>query len=192
MTDITPYPLCWPQGFPRAPRRERGTFRTALPGALKNVRETLRLFGQDSGRAVSDIVISSNVTLGSERPADPAVAVWFTWEGMRLCIAVDRYQTVEANLQAVHLIMEARRTEVRHGGLNIIKAAFAGFRALPAPISPGWRAVLGLADAATLSEAERAFKEKAKSAHPDAGGSTEAMSNLTAAITEARKALSHG
>lgn len=35
---------------------------------------SLRLFGVDAGRAVSDIVMSSNVTLGVAKPGDPGLA----------------------------------------------------------------------------------------------------------------------
>ena len=129
---ITAYPLHWPQGFPRAKLRERGAFKTTLAGALDNVQGSLRRFASDSGRKLENVVMSSNVTLGASSPADPGVAVWFTWDGLGVCIAVDRYQTVEANLQAIHHIIEARRTELRHGTLALVRASFAGFLALPA------------------------------------------------------------
>jgi hypothetical protein len=57
-------------------------------------------------------------------PADPGVAVWFTWDGMQVCIAVDRYQKVASNLQAIHHIIEARRVELRHGTLALVRASF--------------------------------------------------------------------
>lgn len=51
-----------------------------------------------------------------------------------------------------------------------------------------WRAVLE--DPKTLAEAEVTYKRLAKLRHPDKpGGSTEAMAELNAAITQARKAL---
>jgi hypothetical protein len=187
MTTVTPYPLCWPSNFPRSTRREKGLFKTQLSDALRNVRNSVIAFGRDSGKATTEPVISSNVSLGVTSPTDPGVAVWFTWDGLRLCIAVDRYLTVAANLQAIHLILESRRTEMRHGGLHIIRAAFAGFQALPAPAAKSWREILGLTDKATLDDAEQAYRERAKTAHPDQGGSHAAMSELTTAIAAARK-----
>ena len=50
-----------------------------------------------------------------------------------MCIPVDRYNSVEANLQAIHHIIEARRVELRHGTLALVRASFTGFKALPAP-----------------------------------------------------------
>lgn len=43
---------------------------------------TLRKFADDSGKKLVDLSISSNVTLGVAAPADPGVAVWFTWDGL--------------------------------------------------------------------------------------------------------------
>lgn len=178
------YPLQWPDTFPRAKARGASAFKTGLPAALKNVETALRLFGTDSGKAVSDIVLSSNVTLGQARPADPGVAVWFTWDGEQRCIAVDRYLKVEDNLQAIFHVLEARRTELRHGTLALVRATFQGFKALPPP--PGarpWREVLGFKPYQTVSkeEVETAYRSRAAQAHPDKGGTREEWDALTRA-----------
>lgn len=169
MIHIDSYPLAWPAGFPRAARRGEGSFKSSLAGALQNVENSLRLFGADSGKKIEDLIISSNVTLGQQRPADPGVAVWFTWDGIQVCIPVDRYSKVEHNLQAIHHVIEARRTELRHGGLAIVKAAFTGFKALPSPgsIVAPWRKVLGLGATPTMAEAETAYRQLRSKHHPD-------------------------
>lgn len=178
----TAYPLSWPDTMPRATRREAGAFKASLAAALDNVASSLRLFGNDSGKPVSNIVLSSNVALGVSKPEDPGVAAWFIWEGQQICIAVDRYATPAANLQAIHHILEARRTELRHGTLNLVRATFQGFKALPAPPGSHWTEILGLPVNATAQQIRDAFKAKAKTAHPDQGGSQAAM----AALTDAR------
>lgn len=188
----TAYPLSWPEGFPRAKSRESGRFKTTLNAAIKNVRDSLRLFEADSGKVAQNVIISSNVTLGEAKPADPGVAIWFVWNGAQVCIPVDRYSTVEANLQAIHHVIEARRTEARHGGLAIVQAAFAGFRALPAPGRKPWREVLGLPATATMTDIDRAYRELAKTRHPDAGGSEAMMAELNAARDAARKEVGGG
>lgn len=190
---IPAHPLCWPDTIPRhRGMRERGQFKATLTVALENVETSLRLFSKDSGRPVKDVVLSSNVTLGAHRPADPGVAAWFTWDGDQVCIPVDRYATVEANLQAIHHIVEARRVEMRHGTLALVKASFRGFRALPAPASKrDWRDVLGFAGDVQPSRAlviER-YRSRASSEHPDRGGSDAAMSELNAARDEALRAI---
>jgi hypothetical protein len=184
-----PYPLAWPQGVPRTDpaRREPGKFRTTVSGALENVRASLASFARDSQRKISSIVLSSNVTLGNSKPADPGIAAWFVWDGLSVCIAIDRYQTPAANLQAIHHIIEARRTELRHGTLAMVRATFTGFQALPAPIERGWWEVLGVRKDASLEEVEAAYRTKAKMAHPDTGGSNGAMRDLNAARDAGRK-----
>jgi len=180
------FPLTWPAGFPRSNEREKGAFKATLNTALQNVTASLRLFGRDSGKPVSNIVLSSNVALGATRPDDPGVAAWFVWEGLTICIPVDRYTTVEANLQAIHHVLEARRTELRHGTIALVRATFQGFAALPAPMPRRrWGEVLQVPLGANREQVEAAFRRLAKSAHPDAGGSSDAMSELSQARNEA-------
>ena len=192
MTNIaSAYPLAWPTTFPRSAKREHGRFKTTLAGSIKNTQDSLRLFADDSNRKLENLVISSNVSLGAQKPADPGVAVWFSWDGMEVCIAVDRYTTVEANLQAIHYILEARRVEMRHGTLALVRASFSGFKALPAPKGSTWREVLGFDGTVepTAQEIEAKYKHLASAAHPDRdGGSNEAMQRLNAARDAARNA----
>jgi hypothetical protein len=154
---------------------------------------SVQLFATDTNKRVESLVISSNVTLGVERPSDPGVAVWFVWDGMQVCIAVDRYAKVEDNLQAIHHIVEARRTEMRHGGLHIVRATFRGFTALPAPKRRSWREVLsvdGTVPDHGCRESKAATALLAKARHPDSpGGSHDAMTELNTAKSEALKEI---
>lgn len=189
----TAFPLTWPATMPRTKTPVKSQFRTSLNGALSNVRDSLLSFSRDSGKKIDGLVISSNVTLGEQKPADPGVAVWFTWDGLSVCIAVDRYPKVEDNLQAIHHVIEARRTELRHGGLHIVRATFTGFAALPSPGSKRpWREVFGFgpAEQIGLNYLNERFRAKSKAAHPDApGGSHDAMAELNAAKAEALREI---
>ena len=197
---MTPFPLAWPDHIPRwKGARQSGQFRTSLAGAMKNVEDSLRHFGSDSGKPVKNVVVSSNVTLGQSKPDDPGVAIWFEWDGLPIVIPVDRYAKVEANVQAIHHVIEARRTELRHGTLALVRATFQGFKALPSPGGPkrSWRAVLGLdtrhkgiLDPVSRDRIEKAYRELAKERHPVApGGSHEAMAELNAAKEEALREI---
>ena len=180
------YPLSWPDGFPRSAKRETGQFKTSLAVALKNVETSLARFGKDSGKPVAHVVLSSNCALGVARPQDPGIAVWFTWDGLQVCIPVDRYTTPEANLQAIHHVLEARRTELRHGTLALVRATMTGFVALPAPGAKPWEQVLGVSREANIDQIEAAYRRLAKDRHPDHGGSTDAMAELNRARKEAQ------
>lgn len=189
MTKAQAYPLAWPQGIARhkASWRERSQFRVNLQGALDNVRNSLRLFGKDSGHDVADVVISSNCSLGEDTPSDPGIAVWFMWDKRQVCIPIDRYSTPAANLQAIHHVLEARRVEARHGTVQMVRQSFAGFLALPAPRH--WSDVLGVSLTADRTAIESAFRERAKEAHPDRPNGSEAA---MAELNQAREAALEG
>jgi len=191
---IPAFPLQWPADLPRTERKVSSQFRTSLSAALKNVKGSLELFAKDSGKAVTEIVLSSNVGgLDLAPPSDPGVAAWFNWDGEQRCIAVDRYPKPEDNLQAIHHILEARRTEMRHGGLHIVRQTFKGFTALPAP---DWKRTLGLDQPGriiTREDIDAAYRARAKTAHPDKpGGSAEKMAALTSAKTMGLAAIGAG
>lgn len=174
------HPLCWPPGFPRSGTQEAGQFKTDREKALQNVIGSLRRFGADSGKKVESTILSSNVTLLDDSPDDPGVAVWFRWDGIQVCIPCDRYKTVAANLQAVHHIIEARRVELRHGTLALVRATFNGFKAIAPPRGGTWREVLGIPTTARVDKGviERAYIGQAKKRHPDAGGTAHQMAEL--------------
>lgn len=182
---VKSYPLQWPPGFPRwKGSRIGGSFRTDFETALRNVRKSLEAFAKDSGKAISDPVLSSNIDMNpltantGKRPADPGVAVWFTWDGLPVCIPVDRYDSPAANLQAIHHIIEARRTELRHGTLALVRATFTGFKALPPPPGSSWREVLQITGPVSREIIQRQWKQLAAHHHPDQGGSADKMAEL--------------
>lgn len=186
------FPLSWPPTFPRAKYPEKGRFKATLAASIKNVQDSLRMFAGDSGKKLDNLVISSNVTLGVGRPADPGVAVWFVWDGLQVCIAVDRYNTVEGNLQAIHHILEARRVELRHGTLALVRATFQGFIALPAPKGKDWRSVLGVDKQTSLEGVQRAYRVLAGEHHPDRGGDPARMAEINKAWEQAQQEIGNG
>jgi hypothetical protein len=158
-----PYPLAWPEHQRRTHTRVKSAFKVEFTTAQKNVLTSLRLFAQDTGTKLEDARITASVGLmGMNAPTDPGIAVWFTWDGDVRCIAVDRYLTVRENLQALHHVLEARRTEFRHAGIEMVRTTFRGFRAaLPAPGAAPWWTILGVPPDATVDQIRAAFKARA-------------------------------
>lgn len=189
--DVASYPLTWPVGFPRTKIRASGRFKTSLYAALENVQEELRRFANDSGKKLTDVVISSNFTLSDQRPKDSGVAVYFTWDGEETCIPVDSYQKIEDNLQAIFKCIEAKRTMLRHGGINLVKAAFRGYAALPDPASMDWKQVLGVGDGDDLDTIKREGRRLAARFHPDKPtGDPEMFRQVTEALETAKREYS--
>lgn len=183
----TAYPLHWPQEWPRTVGRGKSQFKTSLEGAISNVDKSLKMFATDSGKRVENLLVSSNFQLMSRNPTDPGVAIYFTWDGISTCIAVDRYAKIEENLQAIHHCIEAERVKLRHGGLNLVRAAFRGYAALPPPRGREWWDVLEVRRDMPLANIEVNYKRLARDNHPDKGGSAQKMAELNAAIAQARK-----
>jgi hypothetical protein len=186
------YPLQWPAGVPRTPpgKRSQSLFTTTLKAATEDVLREIRLLG---GRLP---VISANLELRNDglpyanqkQPADVGVAVYFQRKGEGLSFACDRWAKVEHNLRAIMKTIEAIRGIERWGSSDLMERAFTAFTALPAPEQ--WWQVLGVAQSATAAEIDTAYREKARAAHPDTGGSDAAMARLNAARDQGRAA--HG
>lgn len=176
--------------MPRTKTRTASRFQTTLSKAIKNVKNEIRLFGENSGKPITGLILSSNVTLADSKPADPGIAAYFRWDGLDCCIAVDRYPKVEDNLQAISKVVEAERAKIRHGGLNIVRAAFRGYAALPPPESrEPWYKVLGVPQDCDLDAAREAHRALAIEHHPDVGGDTAMMADVNCAWDEAQRVL---
>jgi hypothetical protein len=156
---IDAYPLSWPVGWQRTPNHERKSPRFMkkenvrsridpnawtsatryinVSDGVDRVLDELRMLGVER----RTVIISTNVELRrdgvprSDRAnvGDPGVAVYWTdpHTGQQDCMAVDLYDTVAGNLGAVAATLDAMRAIERHGGAQILKRAFQGFKALP-------------------------------------------------------------
>ena len=169
MKKATAYPLYWPDSIPRCKRPATSRFSTSLSKSLKNVSKSLELFAADSKYKVENIVVSSNVTLGEQRPKDAGVVVYFSWNGLSTCIPIDRYLKCEENLQAIHLCIEAERVKLRHGGINLVTAGFRGNASLPPPTkdNKSWWNVLLVDQTSDKESVYQAYKKLRSFHHPD-------------------------
>lgn len=186
---VAPYPLCWPTGVPRTPANKRITstpFRTDFDRAVRNVADSLRKFQADAGVKITDVILSTNVDLLNRHPTDPGACAWFKMDDQFVAFGVDRFAKVEANIQAIHHIIEARRTELKYGGLAIVRQTFRAFLALPgaAPEKPWWE-ILGIPENASAERIEDAYRDLAKRHHPDVGGSADMMAKINIARQQA-------
>lgn len=187
---INAYPLAWPPGWPRTEpgKRERSRFDATVPGALAFLEDEVRRLG------AKGLVLSSNYTLGRP-PDDPGVCAYFEYQDVRAAIPCDRWVKVEDNLHAIAKTIEAMRGIERWGAKHMVKAAFTGFAALPAPgqSTRGWREVLELNPGDGIpSKVEAAYKRLRSEKHPDKGGSPAAFHEVQTAYEQARAELGIG
>ena len=211
------FPLAWPFHWKRTPLRERkrAAFRRTITKDEQVVRNNVatterrhitsavtiaaaidRLEAELLRLGATDPILSTNVALGMrgmplsvvKEPGDPGAAVYVRLLGKDLVFASDRWDRVADNITAIAQHIDALRRIDRYG-VGRVEQAFAGYAALP-PSADDWRLVLGVGEYATVEQVDAAFLEKAKSLHPDVGGSHDDMARLTAARDLARKVLS--
>lgn len=125
--------------------------------------------------------------LNRREPDDQGVAVYFDRKGRRQVLACDQYTTIGDNIRAIGKTIEALRGIERWGASDMLDRAFTGFEALPAP-DPWWT-VLDVARDADIDDVHAAYRRKAKTMHPNAGGDRAEWDRLSAAYDAAKEAL---
>lgn len=195
----TAYPLYWPPGRPRCQaRRPNAQFKASFAGARDECLAEIRRLGG------SAVIISTNVPLKRDgRPShvqwgktipDPGVAVYFTRKEKELCFACDCWNHVQDNMHAIALTISALRGIARWGTGDMMEAAFAGFKALPAPGESSaiqWWKVLGVPINAAPDSVREAYRILAVKHHPDKGGDPELFLRLQAAYDQFNQMFNH-
>ena len=188
--------LDWPAGRPRkiAKDRRRGTYSTG--GTLVSLAEANQRLADELVRhkavdieLYADFVpaASGRVTGQKWSGVDPGAVVRYNVDRTGYCLPCDTFTELAQNIAGLaEYLKSVRKQEAL--GVATLSEMMTAFAALPAP--PSWREIFGLSKTATLQDAESAYRRRALSAHPDNGGSDEAMQRLNDAIAQARKDLS--
>lgn len=196
MSEITNYPLYWPDGRTRTglSGRRHGRFKTSFAAARHNLLAEIRRLGG------KNVIISSNLPLRNDglpystmKPSngDPGIACYFDRKARGLCFACDCYLTVDDNMHAIALTISALRGIARWGTGDMMEAAFRGFAALPERTGSAWWEVLGVDAQASISDAKGAYLLLAKKHHPDVGGDAELFRRINEAYSQARQLLTN-
>ncbi|HVZ95996.1 MAG TPA: J domain-containing protein [Chitinophagaceae bacterium] len=193
---IEAYPLQWPIGYSRTENnaKKHAQFSTAFAKARDGILRQLRAFN------AKDVIISSNVPLkrdgipyavpyGNSKNItdDTGIAVYFTLKDDQKVICCDAFHTLDDNIHAINLSLEALRGLDRWKCSDIVNQAFTGFKALPEVSSSNIWETLELPGQPDNSAIIRAnYKKIAKRIHPDVpGGSSEAFAQLLEAYRQA-------
>lgn len=195
------YPLQWPHWVKRCASRQSARFSKRGTNSLGWQTTKLLTVADARDRLQRELdllgargpVLSTNIELrldGQPRsgiePNDPGIAVYFTLKGKPLCMPCDKWDRVADNIAAVAAHIDAVRRIERYG-VQSVEEAFAGFAALPPPLS--WRDILEVTDGIDLAAGEAAYRRLARKHHPDNGGSTVKMAELNQARDAMRREL---
>lgn len=196
------YPLSWPSYVPRTKSRSSARFSTrkegyygaqrkSMTGALSALQSEM-----DKLSGATQLILSTNIALRLDgfpradqpKTQDPGAALYFNrftinkGSGQRICLPCDHWDRVEDNIYAIAMHIGAMRGMERWG-VGTVEQAFAGYKALSA--GEDWWDVLECRRDATREVVEAQYKARIRTAHPDTGGSTEAMARLNVARGQA-------
>lgn len=190
------FPLTWPQGWPRTrftkTHRDDPIRSISIGDGCEKVVGELRRIG------ATGIIISSNLRArldgqpysNQSQPLDCGIAVYFNLKNRSTVLACDKWDRVSRNLWAIAAHVEALRGQERWG-VGSIEQAFAGYAQLPGvgeSAGLSWWTELGVRPDANAETIKAAYYESAKLAHPDRGGSNDAMVRLNEAFSQAMMA----
>lgn len=205
---ISSHPLDWPDGVSRTEPYARHSWPGRTSDDFGDTKRDLVEEAESIADTTHAIVVSTNQPTYQDggrdvpyapssrgRPDDPGVAVYVVKGGSPRVFACDQYETLEGNMRAVRLTLkQLRRIEKR--GVNEGQRAYQGFQQLPPEGGttdthvPMWWDILDVSRNASPQEVKDAYREKAKNAHPDQGGTTKQWNRLRDAYQEGLEAVS--
>ena len=194
---VEAFPLHWPDGRTRTrpEKRQQAEIEATFAHAIRRAMYEARMLHAQGPFLSLNVPLGPKATplegYGDEPPDDSGAALYFNFDGERYCITCDHWCRVEDNIQAIALTIETLRRLQKISGFDLVRIALQGFRAASPPggDKESWWSVLGVPFDAPLHAAEAAYRELVLVAHPDRGGTADAMSRLNIAISEVRLLL---
>jgi hypothetical protein len=190
MSEISRWPLCWPNNVARTAPHIRGhpnfDERTIAVSVEHVLAEINRLNQRKWDFEDEDVIISTNVKptlqgVPSSAPGsvvDSGVAIYFKlrfvrngkWYDRSVVLTCDKWIKVCDNIRAIAKDIEAQRARQRWGCTNV-EQAFQGYVAIPEKCGgPSWWVLLKLPSTATKDQIKDRYRELSKQEHPDRGG----------------------
>lgn len=211
MSDITRFPLCYPDNVPRTAPHLRGTphfkERTIDSAVRFALEEINRLNGRRWDYEDESVIVSSNLRYRADgqpysnqsAPVDSGIAIYFNlrftrngkWYERPCVLTCDKWRKVHDNIHAIGKDIEAQRARQRWGCTNI-EQAFRGYLAIPEKCGgKSWWELLKLPSTANEFEIKDLYYALAKGRHPDVGGDREKWAQLQDAYDQAMASFKH-
>lgn len=183
---VSAYPLQWPANVQRTPSHKRSKPQFAEKSwghTLAEIQRQVKLFdGRYATLSTNQPLRQDGMPYASYRKIeDPGVALYFELDGEQVCFPCDRWVTLGLNMRAIAMNLDAMRA-MQRWGVGTVKQQFTGYKALAAENpTESWWDVLDCLPQAGAEVIQMQYRQLAKAAHPDLGGSAEAMARLNAA-----------
>lgn len=154
------------------------------PQVEAEIRDQLRKWGASTYSLTRPNYSSKTARGWSESPAEATVVLKANWKsGRELNLSYNKQSRSVDNARVLFLVIEAMRLNEVRGIQDVMREAYAQ---LPAPATPkpprDPYELLGVREDAPMTLIEKAYQMAAQEAHPDKGGSNEAMAELNAAL----------
>jgi hypothetical protein len=186
----------WPAGWERTPARERTTarkFQASLADSTKSIAGEMDRMGVDEFRASTAsggrYVKQNGLPKHNANPDDPGFVLRWSNDGEQFAVACDAYTRLKDNVRAVYLWVNETRLRgnrpVRTGDTEFAAARLPSGEEDAVAAAPPPHEVLDVAPDAPETIVEGAYRAKVQQAHPDKGGSAEALKR----VNRAREAM---
>lgn len=192
------YPLLWPVGYKRTPSSNiyYSRFRQSLNSAQAKLKKEVKSLNG------LDLIISTNIRVRrsdgdfyatdlNKTIDDAGVAIYFKYGKKDVAMCCDKYKKVWENIYALARSLQAIRQIARDGVSDFIERSFTGFAALPEAGSiilyDIWDELGLVTKPDNVETVKAAYRIKAKTKHPDQGGSDEDFARLNDAYQRALK-----
>jgi hypothetical protein len=181
--------LDWPRGWERTPAHQREKnprFDASIATTTDAIATEMERMDVDEWRASigNQHTKSNGLPLHNANSDDPGFVLRWSDDGEQFAVACDDYSRLRDNLRSVYLWVH----ETRMRSQRPVKTGDAEFAAARLPSGDGEDAVAATAPPHEVLEVDpdadeeivqAAFRQKAKSAHPDQGGDPAEWKRLT-------------
>jgi DnaJ domain len=120
-----------------------------------------------------------------QSPTERAVRLTYYKNGHQINLVMDKQRRAVDNLRVLYLAVEAMRLNEKRGIAEVLQSAYLQLEA-PTPKRSPYE-ILGIMPDAPLAVAEAAYRARARTMHPDQGGSVDQFKELNEAIGAIRK-----
>lgn len=150
---------------------------------LSDLAETMRKWGVKDYMVTNDLPVRSRAKM-YQTLTERQVVLKYIKDGTPVQLVMEKQSRAVDNFRVLYLAVEAMRMNDQRGLTDVVRQAYAQ---LPAPAEQSVYTIVGARPEWSMEQIEQTYRSKVRQMHPDAGGSSESMAALNAAMDQIRK-----